>query len=360
MTAYRSTRCAVTLMTAPNPGAVAILQLHGDDTPRVLAEAFGMETNLVVGGVQLKRFADIDHGLLVRLDESVWQLMPHGGPRIVRRLLEQLEQAGATHEIPAEACELFPEAGSPIEADVLLAIANASSPAAIDLLADQPRQWRDWFASQVSPPLIDPNQADPRNHWLTPPTVVVVGRPNVGKSTLLNALVGRTAALVADLPGTTRDWVGSTVELVPSGSDPLTGAVAVRWLDTPGLRSSDDDVEQAAIAAARHATEQSDVLITLRSPEIDWPEPDALPREPDLKVMNKADTLAKSLGADLLAISAETRDGLDRLADAVLGVLGLRDPDAFERPWAFSKTLRQFDALGERERQTYLADGRLF
>ncbi|MEM9753124.1 MAG: GTPase [Planctomycetota bacterium] len=348
--------CQFTTSTAPTPGAVAIIELRGDETPGVLDRAFGISIGLEVGTVRLANFSDIDEGLVVRIAPTAWQLMPHGGPRIVQRLLEALEQAGATRGGATDAVKLYPEADSPIEADALLAIAHASSPAAIDRLAKQPQAWRDWFASPAGSAPHPPSSSDPRDRLLVPPTVVVVGRPNVGKSTLLNALVGRTAALVADLPGTTRDWVGSTVELVAKGSDPLADAVAVRWLDTPGLRSSDDAVEQAAIAAARDAIQRADVLVVLRSPDIDWPDADALPREADLRVLNKADTRPDGFSAEpgVLPISAKHRDGLDRLAEAVLGTLGLPDPPNATEPWAFSETLRRFETLTESQRAAYL------
>ncbi|MEM1027683.1 MAG: GTPase, partial [Planctomycetota bacterium] len=194
---------------------------------------------------------------------------------------------------------------------------------------------------------------------LTPPTVVVVGRPNVGKSTLLNRLVGRSASVVADLPGTTRDWVGGLVELVPEGGDPARDAVAVRWLDTPGLRDSDDTVEQRAIAQARDVVAGADVLIVMRDPEDDWPDPNELPREPDVWVMSKADVgVRTNEPSHEIRISAATGEGLDRLTSAVLGRLGT-DEAAPGQPWVFSPWLQEWAERGGEpsELAPYVAEG---
>ncbi|MEO0515377.1 MAG: GTPase, partial [Planctomycetota bacterium] len=182
--------------------------------------------------MRLRNFAGIDEGLAGRVSPTTAQLMPHGGLRVVQKLETWLREQGVTRAEDIDTQALYPEATSPIEADVLHAIATASSPAAIGLLAAQPQCWRDWLASDPKSEIRNPKSLQ---HLLTPPTIVVVGRPNVGKSTLLNRLVGRSASVVADLPGTTRDWVGGLVELVPRGGEAQRDAIAVRWLDTPGL-----------------------------------------------------------------------------------------------------------------------------
>ena len=192
-----------------------------------------------VGRLRLCDFAGIDEGLAGRVSKTTAQLMPHGGLRVVQKLTAWLEAHGVPPEAQstapeaqgtppkpngvdpeANAAELngslarYPEAASPIEADVLHAIAQAASPAAIDLLAAQPALWRAWFEADPERPRPVVESSAALDHLLRPPTVVVVGRPNVGKSTLLNRLTGRSASVVADLPGTTRDWVSGLVELV--------------------------------------------------------------------------------------------------------------------------------------------------
>jgi tRNA modification GTPase len=390
-------RAVLTPATAPTPGAVGILQLHGPDTATLIAQLTARPAP-PPGRVVLRRFADIDEGVVV-LGEArggPWaQLMPHGGPRVVRKLIDALVERGAAWGETPDARALYPEAESPIEADALAAIARAPSPAAIDLLAAQPRRWRAWRAGEweggrttkaaVSEDVL---RACSLDRLLIPPTVAVVGRPNVGKSTLTNALHGKAVSIVADLPGTTRDWVGSLVELQGTRGLAQLG-VAVQWLDTPGLRDSDDPIEQRAIEMARRVIEQAHVLIALRDPQLDWPTAASLPREPDLWVINKCDaedraagTISKrpekhwssprtrsSTATDRVAprvgggdgkdasrsrqdsaalpatrdrplrISAKSDRGLDTLSDAVLNHLGLAHitPD---QPWPFTEPLR--------------------
>ncbi len=354
---------ALTPATAATPGAVGILQLHGPGTASLIAQLTGRDAP-PPGRVVLRRFAGIDEGVVVieRASGGPWaQLMPHGGPRVMRKLIDALIDLGAAWDETPEARTLYPEADSPIEAEVLAAIAQAPSPAAIDLLAAQPRLWRAWFKAENRKSGKTENQGTPDfplfrfsafSFLLSPPTVAVIGRPNVGKSTLTNALHGRAVSIVADLPGTTRDWVGSLVELVGSTGLAQQG-VAVKWLDTPGLRDSDDPVEQRAIQLARRVIQSADVLIALRDPALNWPEPEGLPREPDLWVMNKCDTQAapETPAASPtsrhcpLRISAQHDRGLPALADAVLARLGLTDLTPDTR-WPFTEPLRRAERRG--------------
>src|SRR5690606_37975884 len=102
---------------------------------------------------------------------------------------------------------------STIEADMLATITAASSPAAVDRLLDQPQRWREALAqNDLDLPHIL-NLTARLDRLIHPATVVLVGKPNVGKSTLTNHMLGRSVSLVADLPGTTRDWVAGLAEL---------------------------------------------------------------------------------------------------------------------------------------------------
>ena len=144
---------------------------------------------------------------------------------------------------------------------------------------------------------------------------------------MLNRLLGRSQALVSATAGTTRDHTRARV-LLPT---PL-GAVAVHWLDTPGLRDTDDAIEARAMQLTRQVIAEAEVLITLAAPDADWVDADALPREPDLYVWNKADVVEPKREVDA-ALSAATGAGVRELEAAVLRALQLHDLRADKRWW---------------------------
>lgn len=339
------------LTTPPTAGAVALLQLHGSGA-RALLGALTKKHDWPAMRLRLVDFDGIDDGLAVLWRDGVdgWaQLSPHGGLRVVQKLIDRLIQLGAVYQNEIPARDLYPEAESEIEAEALWAVSRASSPAAVDGLLAQPTMWRRLIEQNGEDGFADANVMSPRSETLhrliEPPTVVVVGRPNVGKSTLTNRMLGRSASIVADLPGTTRDWVAGLAQLPLGASD---SRIAVRWMDTPGLRQSDDPIEQHAVVLAQQAIEAADVLIALRDMQTDWPEVDAIERTPDLWCCNKADQSPERVGGlessgdgmdHPLAISALTGLGVERMQQQVTAKLGLADWRADEL-WAFTQTLR--------------------
>lgn len=139
--------------------------------------------------------------------------------------------------------------------------------------------------------------------------VSIVGPPNAGKSSLLNALAQREAAIVSDVAGTTRDLIEVSLDL---------GGLKVILTDTAGLRSATDDpVEAIGMQRTRDAAMRSDLLLLLsdiREPEFINPPGDA----PTLRVRTKMDLLAQSaaVGPEI-AISTLTGSGLGKLIDAI-------------------------------------------
>ena len=144
--------------------------------------------------------------------------------------------------------------------------------------------------------------------------VALVGRPNVGKSSLLNRLSRRERAIVTDLPGTTRDLLES--EIVLEG-------VPITLLDTAGIRSTDDAVEQLGIARSHDALASADLVVLLFDLSEGWTAEDQVLREripadvPYLLVGNKADLSDAAAPADVY-LSAVTGAGEEQLVEALL------------------------------------------
>jgi len=138
--------------------------------------------------------------------------------------------------------------------------------------------------------------------------VAIVGAPNVGKSTLLNCLAGREAAITSEFAGTTRDVIEVRLDL---------DGLAVTLLDTAGLRDSHDAVEQMGIARGVNRAESADVVIHLVLP---GQEPELTVREGDLVVLAKSD-LHDVTG---LSVSGQTGAGVDALIDAISAILRKR------------------------------------
>ena len=156
--------------------------------------------------------------------------------------------------------------------------------------------------------------------------VVIVGRPNAGKSSMLNALLGENRSIVADEPGTTRDWVEAA--LVWEGEP-------IRLVDTAGLRDGADRVEAAAVRRSGQQAADADVVVPVVDGSVDRPVQEDEIADPGWRatvaVVGKADLprLARlPLGADAVAVSAHWGDGLPELRARILAALPLREiPD---------------------------------
>ena len=306
------------VLTAPSAAALAVIRLSGPGVGPFLARRFSRPTSAgraVHGDLADAAGATVDDAVVVRVDEHTADLSVHGGPYVVRAVLALAERDGFTVAPPVE-----PDA-------VLAALPTAPTSAAVRLLLAQPAAWAavrrrnnpaEWRA------VLD----DPSGRWLTdPPTVAVVGPPNVGKSTLANGLVGHDRSITADAPGTTRDWVGGTADL---------GGLAVVLVDTPGVRATDDPIESAAIAAAVAVARSAELIVLVldRSRPVDA---DAAALRADhptaLLVANKADRPAAWADPAAIAAAATTGDGIDDLRAAIRRRFGCEPIDPGRPRW---------------------------
>ena len=161
----------------------------------------------------------------------------------------------------------------------------------------------------------------------------IVGRPNAGKSSLLNALAGYERAIVTDIPGTTRDTVEESV---------LCGGVLLRLIDTAGIRDTEDVVEQKGVERSRKALESADLVLAVVDGSVPLTDEDlevlrlAAENPRWIAVFSKCDlwdTKAHSVGiigspapAASVTLSSVTGEGLGDLENAVAALFPAGDP----------------------------------
>lgn len=139
-------------------------------------------------------------------------------------------------------------------------------------------------------------------------TVLLMGKPNSGKSSLLNALVKREAAIVTEIPGTTRDLIEISCEI---------NGLPVTLVDTAGLRESEDVVEQEGVARAKARAEQADLILYLTESNEDSPPALPSPADKYWLVATKADLYPKPAFPVKFSISAQHGQGLEVLLSAI-------------------------------------------
>lgn len=146
--------------------------------------------------------------------------------------------------------------------------------------------------------------------------VAIAGLPNVGKSSLMNALVRADAAIVTDVPGTTRDVLREDIEI---------DNVPIRLVDTAGLRDTDDRVERIGIDRAHAAITEADLILLVADASApEWPDVILPDTTACLRIHNKVD-LASTVNSDDsvdLQVSALTGQGMDRLREYLVSASG--------------------------------------
>ena len=352
-------------------GAIALIRVSGPLCPNIAREVLDRDVTKTPRMLRFVRVMDgekvLDDGMACFLPgpgtytgENMLELSCHGGSRTVARLLERLSAADAR---PAEPGEFTKRAFlngkmdlSEAEAvmDVVSARAEESlkaaleqlhgelskrihgieellidSLSAIDAAVDYPDEVEEDVSSALPESLdraqreIDALIAEGRQGRALREGVYValVGRPNVGKSSLLNALLGADRAIVTDLPGTTRDTLDEETSFF---------GVPVRLVDTAGIRESGDLVEQIGIDRARAALDRADVAVLLLDGTQTLTEEDqrllALTAGKNRLVLrSKGDLLQTRDDFGELSVSAKTGEGLDELKRRIVALSGARE-----------------------------------
>ena len=354
-------------------GAIAVIRVSGGACKKIAQEILSRN---IVGKPRLLRRVCVMQGAQV-LDDSMAVFLPapqtytgedmleihcHGGSRTVQRILASLAETGAR---PAAAGEFSRRAFlngklDLSQAEAVMDIISAESEQALAVAMGQlhgsvSRQIRaleeELVAAQAGmEAAIDyPEEVEAEVNASLPQMlgkaragvnrlidegrtgrilrdglrVAILGRPNVGKSSLLNALLGEERAIVTPIAGTTRDVLDAKIVL---------DGVTVRLFDTAGIRAEPDEVESIGIARAREQAALADLRLLL------WDATEPLTGEdklllnlaadkPLLCVANKCDLGRLPYEDCDLYVSAKTGEGLDELRTAIVSAMGLHRYD---------------------------------
>ena len=174
--------------------------------------------------------------------------------------------------------------------------------------------------------------------------VAIIGAPNVGKSTLLNALVGEERAIVSNIQGTTRDLIEETIQI---------GGITFRFIDTAGIRSTQSKLERMGIERSIQAAEKAKIILLLTESNKPFPDIDFRDDQIVMQVINKCDMMLPSSSylyhrqqdSRLFHISAANGDGLDLLRNALVKEVSL--PINLDDTHAIVTNVRHYNTLNQ-------------
>ncbi|MCA9111648.1 MAG: 50S ribosome-binding GTPase [Planctomycetaceae bacterium] len=348
----KDVRHTVSRLTPAGAGAVAVLQLEGppsilDDAPILFRAANGRP-------VMKQRLNRLCYGqwgtdspesvVLCRVGPETTEIQCHGGRAAVARIISDLESRGC---VAVDASHLSGSMEDLIETECRDALTRATTLRTADLLLQQQTLLPRYLGELNELPPDDAKRrveellrwADFGLHLTHPWQVVLCGRPNVGKSSLINTLVGYARSIVFDQPGTTRDVV--SVETAFDGWP-------IAFSDTAGIREQPDELEAEGIRRARHRLKEADLRIVL----IDVSQS---PTEEDFKLLDEwGDVLVVAHKCDLedvwgrakpqaaIMVSSKSGAGVNELVERIVQKL---IPIVPEPMTPMPVTRRQVEAL---------------
>jgi len=334
------TRCHNTfasLETPPGRGGIGVICLTGPNGQSIIERIFkpadnpeSMESNALRLGHICWQEQIIDQAIVTR-QEDVYEINVHSGIAVTRKILGVLAELGATILPNRKSSGIFksahPRWNNPaIGKEMLEAILDARTELAVAAISSQ---WSNGLSKLATGHPEPSKLARATDHLarmrrlLEPAEVVLAGGPNVGKSQLANALMGRKVSIVHDMAGTTRDWVREMA---------IINGVPIWLTDTAGLWQSNHQIDVEAVQRARTCIRQADLVLLIEAGTMPTA-PSWLAAKKLLPVVSKCD-LTKS-PKDALAISALTGHGMDTLKREILACLHM---DKFKpsEPMAFT------------------------
>jgi tRNA modification GTPase len=360
------------LATPVGTAAIALLRISGKDTRRIAAAITGrLPAPRVASHVDYRdrQGALLDDVVLTRYEaprsytgEDALEISCHGNPFIAQKILEDLLARGCRPAEPGEFTQrAFLNGRMDLsQAEAVMDLIHARSERALAAANDQLRGALGRRIQELIDTLLDvlarveayidfPDEDLPpedrhelerdlagmaattarllaTNHYgnllRDGIKTVIVGAPNVGKSSLLNRLVGRERALVSPEPGTTRDFIEERI---------IVGPHCLRIIDTAGLNPSPAPLEKLGMAKTRERLAEADLCLWVfdaTAPEFGYPPewPDQLPPEALMVVINKMDAVTRPpvsvpvLGqASTIYVSAKTGAGMAELIATIVG-----------------------------------------
>ncbi len=350
MNAATNNRCA--LLTPAGSGAIAVIQISGPRANEILracftstqAIAFSSESGKLTYGKIVDGYETIDD-VIVGINASAHSpsahVYTHGGVRVVERVIEVLEKLGARLIEKTSTRDTW-QADNEIEHEAFEALVHARTERAVRFLCHQRQRLAQTvshvirLAEQSIPAAITELQRlvdsfDTVQRLLHGAIVVLFGKPNAGKSTLFNRLVGRDAAVVTPIPGTTRDWVSESIEI---------RGIPITLIDTAGQRETVDQLEQVAISAGADVHDRADLCIEVIDANNDLLSPVSRmqeaksPTPKHIIVLSKIDLLDRARAnvekviewrSNAVQVSARDGTGLNDLASAIESKCGFSD-----------------------------------
>jgi tRNA modification GTPase len=400
----KSTDTIVAAATPPGRGGVAIVRVSGPLVPEIIHELLGKKLNPRYA--TYASFLDstgeaIDQGIGIFFPgphsftgEDVLELHGHGGPAVVDALLQRLLSLHARLAKPGEFSEraFLNDKIDLVQAEAIADLIDAASTQAarnalrslqgefskkihalveklillrtyIEAAIDFAEEEIDFLANQqifddlnnIIQELASLEAAATQGSLLREGiTAVIAGQPNVGKSSLLNQLSGREAAIVTDIPGTTRDVLREHI---------LIDSLPIHIIDTAGLRDSSDPVEQEGIRRARDEVARADLILFVTDASVtdNPPLSHFLEKLPDhaatITIRNKIDLISEppSITEDekniVINLSAKQGVGIELLRQKIKTYAGLQTSNE----GTFSARRRHLDALARAK--TFLLNG---
>lgn len=380
----------VAAATPPGFGGVAIIRISGANVERIARQLLGELPRPRQATHTEFRGADgeaIDVGLALYFPapasftgESVLELHGHGGPTVVSLLIDAVVELGARLAEPgeftkraflndkldltqAEAVADLIGSGTAQAARAALRSLSGAFSSAVDALAkelvqlrvhveaaiDFPEEEIDFLADEGLLKKLDQcgaaldrlvDRASVGRMLRNGYQVVIVGKPNAGKSSLLNRLSGEDAAIVTEVAGTTRDIIREQINI---------DGLAVELIDTAGLRDNPDRIEAEGISRARAAMANADAVLWIQDATAtdDAGEEADIPTEiPIVIIRNKIDLTKERAGVTskeplTINLSAKTGEGLDALREQIGELAGYKG----RGEGAFTARKRHIDAL---------------